>query len=94
MAGFWIVVNKQFLDERKKWIIDELVATKISLTECSLVDELLRLESAVAINSSDMFERVICPNKRPVTCEKIPLKISKKRRRKFFKQIQNHWIAR
>ena len=94
MAGFWTVVYKQFLDERMQWVRDELITTKLSLTKCTLVDELLRLESAVEIKRTDMFERVICSNKKPVTCEKTPSKKFRKNIRKKRKQTQNHWVAR
>ena len=94
MAGHWIVVYKQFIDKRKQKITDELQNNKPSRTKCELVDELLRLESAVEINRTDMFERVRCPNKRPKTCERTPLKLSAKRRRKRGKQVQSYQAAR
>ena len=79
MAGFWIVLYKQQIDERKQQIIDEIVRnfvptypalTKPSLSDCTLVDELLRLESATLVDATPWYRRVICQEKRPVLCEK------------------------
>ena len=88
MAGHWIVVSKQFIDKRKQKITDELVKNNPPGPKCELVDELLRLESAVKIKKTDMFERIRCPNVRPETCERAPLKLSVKRRRKRRKSYQ------
>ena len=93
MAGHWIVLYKQFIEKRKQIIRDELLKNKSSPTICKLVDELLRLESAVAVNRTDMFERVRCPNWRPETCKKTTVQ-NGKRRRKIRKLIQSYQVAR
>ena len=93
-AGYWTVVSKQFIDKRKQQIMNELVKKNPSRNKCRLVDELLRLESAVEINRTDMFERVKCPNERPTTCKRRPLRQSGKIRRKRRKQVKSNKVAR
>ena len=94
MNDNWIVVYKQYIDKRKQKITDELLKNNSSQTKCELVDELLRLESAVAVNRTDKFERVSCPNWRPETCKRSHLKHSGKRRRKRRKLVHSYQVDR